>query len=314
MIVSISRRTDVPAYYSDWLFRRLREGYALVRNPVNPRQVSRVGLRPEEVDGLVFWTKNPLPLLDRLKELDAYSYYVQFTLTAYGRDVEPRIPAKGSVLVPAFQRLAQRLGPERVIWRYDPIFLSRRYTMGYHLRYFEVLAHRLAPYTRRCTISFLDYYRNTARNMAALEMTTWLPGQREELAAGLAASAERFGLALDTCAEALDLSPLGVGRAKCVDAGLLGRLSGRPLTTARDKHQRPACGCASSVDIGAYRSCPGGCLYCYASPNPRAALRGRETHHPDSPLLLGTLRDGDVVRDRRDALQDGQLLIGDLLH
>ena len=170
MIISASRRTDIPTYYSEWFFNRLREGYVLVRNPMNARQISRISLSPEAVDGIVFWTKNPVPMLSRLGELEPYPYYFQFTLTAYGRDVEPNLPGKNGVLIPAFQELSRMAGRERVVWRYDPIFLSDRYTVEYHCRYFRVLAAKLGEYTEKCTVSFLDFYRSTARNMRSLHI------------------------------------------------------------------------------------------------------------------------------------------------
>ena len=145
MIVSVSRRTDIPAFYADWFFRRLKEGFVLVRNPMNVHQVSRVRLDAEAAEGFVFWTKNPAPMLDRLHLLQNRAYYFQFTLTSYGLDVETCLPSKGRVLLPAFQRLAEIVGPERVLWRYDPILLNDVYTPEVHLRRFEALAKRLAP-------------------------------------------------------------------------------------------------------------------------------------------------------------------------
>ncbi len=303
MILSASRRTDIPAFYSRWFFQRLREGYVLVRNPAAPRRISRISLRPEEVDGIVFWTKNPSPMLDRLDLLKDYAYYFQFTLTAYGREVEAGLPSKNRVILPAFQRLADKLGPRGVIWRYDPIFLSPTYTFDYHLRAFERLARRLAPFTRRCTISFLDYYRDTAQKMAGLKPAPFPPPLQRQLAARQAEIAQSQGLAQDTCAEAMDLQELGIGHARCVDARLLGELLGCTLEAGKDKNPRPACGCAESVAIGAYGSCPGGCRYCYAGPCTAAAA-----HDPASPLLLGQVGPGDVILPRESrSFRSGQL-------
>ena len=134
MIISASRRTDIPTYYADWLFNRLKEEYVLVRNPMNIHQIGKISLAPEVVDGIVFWTKNPIPMLDRLSELDKYNYYFQFTLNAYGKDVEPNIPSKNDVIIPAFQQLSKIIGRERIIWRYDPIFFNEYYTMEYHCK------------------------------------------------------------------------------------------------------------------------------------------------------------------------------------
>ena len=165
MIISASRRTDIPTYYSEWFFNRIEEGYALVRNPMNAHQISKISLRPDVVDGIVFWTKNPTPMMTKLDRLKDYTYYFQFTLNAYGQDVEASIPSKNNVIIPAFQKLSDMIGPEKVIWRYDPIFLNETYTFEYHIHYFEELAKRLSPYTKKCTISFLDFYRNTEKTL-----------------------------------------------------------------------------------------------------------------------------------------------------
>ena len=147
MIISVSRRTDIPAFYAEWFYNRLRVGYVLVRNPMNVHNVSKVALSPEVVDAFVFWTKNPLPLMKRLDELAEYPYYFQFTLTGYGKDIEPGLPDKKQVLLPAFKELAAKTGRQRVIWRYDPIFFSSRYSMEYHLECFETLAAELSGST-----------------------------------------------------------------------------------------------------------------------------------------------------------------------
>ena len=136
MIISASRRTDLPACFSPWLCRRIREEYVLVRNPMNFHQISRISLSPSVVEGIVFWTKNPLPFMEHLTEFEKYNYYFQFTLTSYGKDVEPNLPDKRQVLIPTFQRLAEKIGQERVIWRYEPIFLNERYTADYQLKAF----------------------------------------------------------------------------------------------------------------------------------------------------------------------------------
>lgn len=290
MIVSVSRRTDVPAWYADWFFNRLRAGEALVRGPYNPRLVRRVPLTPEVVDGFVFWTKNPAPMLDRLPELGRTAYYFQVTVTAYGQDLEPGVPAKGRAVVPAVRELARRIGPERVVWRYDPILLTARYSMDWHRRYFAALAHRLSGSVRRCVISFLDPYPGMERDARTLGLR---PPDRDEqtaLAACFAEEAGRWGMTVQTCAEAADLSRFGVARGSCIDPALLEAQLGRKLTVERDRNQRPACGCASSVDIGMYGGCGHRCRYCYAG-------GGRPADHdPAGPLLFGRLTALDQVR------------------
>ena len=299
MIISASRRTDIPTYYTDWFFNRLHEGYVLVRNPLNARQVSKVSLLPDVVDGFVFWTKNPLPMLPKLDRLRDYTYYFQFTLNAYGQDVESGLPDKRRYLIPAFQRLSELIGPERVIWRYDPILLNSKYTLEYHLKSFAEFAKLLAPYTRQCTFSFLDLYVKTERNTAALRVQPWTKELQEKMAAGLASIAASYNLQLATCAEGVDLAKYNIWHARCVDAALLGKLSGCKLKAGKDKNQRAECGCAESIDIGAYNTCGNGCAYCYANFNKRLADSNRKLHDARSPLLLENLLPGDKITERK---------------
>ena len=293
MIVSVSRRTDVPALYSDWFFHRLHEGFALVRNPMNPHQVSRVALDSEHADAFVFWSKNPAPMLPRLHELGGRPYVFQFTLTPYGTDIEGALPDKRALLR-TFAQLADALGPERVIWRYDPILFTPRYDEAFHLRAFEAMVKRLYPHTRRVTVSFIDPYRHIQR--AVRELDIQFPDAQRQLAllGPLAACARSYGLAIDTCCEAGDFSALGVTHAHCIDAQLLGAIAGLPAAASHDAHQRENCGCAASVDIGVYDTCTHSCRYCYATHNLRAAQRYDE----HSPLLCSSLLPGDVIRDR----------------
>ena len=313
MIISASRRTDIPTYYSEWFFNRLREGYVLVRNPMNARHISRISLSPEAVDGIVFWTKNPVPMLSRLGELEPYPYYFQFTLTAYGRDVEPNLPGKNGVLIPAFQELSRMAGRERVVWRYDPIFLSDRYTVEYHCRYFRVLAAKLGEYTEKCTVSFLDFYRSTARNMRSLHIREMTAAQQREMMERFSEIAGEYGLYIDTCSEAISLEDLGISHASCVDRERLERIGGYRLNVGRDRNQRKECGCAASVDIGAYDTCGNGCLYCYATDSPPRAAERVRAHRPDSPILFGTVGPEDVIREREAvSLREQQLSLFDL--
>lgn len=296
MILSASRRTDLPAFYFPWLLRRLQEGFLLVRNPMNPRQVSRVDLSPRLIDGIVFWTKNPLPMLPHLDALGDYPCYFQFTITPYGPEIEPGLPDKRKEIIPAFQELSRRIGPRRMIWRYDPIFLSPAYTWEFHLARFREYARLLAPYARECTISFLDYYKCMRKTAGRLDMERPSPERQAAFAEELASIARESGLRLTACAEALSLAPYGVEPARCVNSEIFSELLGVSLPVPKAKGQRPNCGCAESVDIGAYSSCPNGCLYCYANHSSSAASPG---HDPDSPLLLGRLRPEDQVIPRQ---------------
>ena len=298
MIISASRRTDIPSYYSDWFFRRISEGYVLVRNPMNNRQVSRVKLSADTLDGIVLWTKNPLPMIGRLRELKV-PFYFQFTLNSYAKDVEPHIPSKNDVIIPAFQKLSRLIGRERVVWRYDPILLNDTYTVGYHLKYFALLARKLRDYTESCTFSFIDFYRNTRNNTKFLDLQIPRLEDKLVIAEAFGRTARDYGLKINTCAEELDLSHFGVGHATCVDGRLLERIGGCKLNTERDRNQRIDCGCAASIDIGMYDSCRSGCLYCYANRSLTATERHFHNHDPASPLLYGRISADDRVTERQ---------------
>ena len=299
MIVSVSRRCDIPAYFADWFWGRLEAGYVLVRNPMNPHRVSRIALTPDVVDGFVFWTKNPLPMMDRLDELKQYPYYFQFTLTPYDTGVEENLPSKREVLIPAFRRLSSMIGAERVIWRYDPILIGDRYTVAYHVEAFRAMCDRLAGYTDTCTVSFLDLYRNIKSRIAPLGIRPPDSAEAEEIVCRFAEIAREYGLSVVTCAEDGDYSRWGIGHAACVDAQRLSRIGGIPLAVGKkDKNQRPACGCAESVDIGAYHTCANGCVYCYANHSRSLVERSIAAYDPTSPVLCSQITAQDVISVR----------------
>lgn len=298
MIISASRRTDIPTYYSDWFFNRIKAGYVYVRNPLNAHQIRKISLSPEVVDGIVFWTKNPAPMLPKLDTLKDYMYYFQFTLNSYGANVERNIPSKKNAVIPTFQKLSDLIGPDRVIWRYDPIFLNETYTIDYHTYYFEELAKRLSPYTKKCTISFLDFYRNTKNNIASLSLSEFSAEQQKQLAKNISEIAHSYDLIVDTCAEQIELQKYGIEHARCIDDRLLERLLECPLNVKKDKNQRLECGCIESVDIGAYNTCCNGCRYCYANYSEKTVVSNFGRHDPDSPLLIGEVGPDDKITER----------------
>lgn len=312
MIISASRRTDIPTYYSEWFFNRLKEEYVLVRNPMSIHQISKIQLSPDVVDGIVFWTKNPTPMLNRIHELDNYNYYFQFTVNAYDKDVEPNVPSKNNVIIPAFKKLSKLIGKEKVVWRYDPIFFNNKYTMEYHCKYFEALAKKIGKYTEKCTISFLDLYRNTARNTQSLNIQRETTEQCFEIMQRLSNIAARYGLYIDTCCESIELKELGISHAHCIDKERFERIGNYKLTIEKDKNQRSECGCIASIDIGAYNTCKNGCLYCYANYSCSTVMRNMQIHDPVSPLLFGKVHSDDVIKERSvKSCRDCQLSLFD---
>ena len=298
MIISASRRTDIPSYYSKWFINRLEEGYALVRNPINAGQVSKISLSPEHVDCIVFWSKNPEPMLPSLNRLGAYTYYFLFTLTSYGQDIEVNVPSKSGGVIDTFKRLADKIGRGRVIWRYDPILLSGKYTASYHCEYFGEIARRLNGYTDKCVISFINEYAKNKRGMERLGISPLTVKEKTELAGNLAKVALELGMTISACAEDLDLENLGIGRSKCIDDKYIEGLIGRPLNVKKDKGQRSECGCVSSVDIGRYNTCGNGCVYCYANHSQSSVRRNISLYDPDSPLLCDNLKETDKIMIR----------------
>ena len=299
MILSVSRRTDIPNYYSQWFYNRIKEGFVYVRNPMNAHQVSRIEITPDVVDCIVFWTKNPEPMMERLEELSAYHYYFQFTLTGYGRDMEPGIPHKREKMIPVFQALSDRIGKEKVIWRYDPIIFSQRYTPAYHLKAFEQIAMALKGFTEKCVISFVDEYAKNRKNMELLGTYEMDRYQLSEFAKKISQIAKRNGMDTGSCAESIDLAECGIKHNCCIDKELIEKTIGGRIKAGKDRNQRAECGCMESVDIGAYHTCKNGCKYCYANSSAENVARNCSKYDPTSPILCGAIAENDRITQRR---------------
>ena len=298
MIVSASRRTDIPAFYVNWLINRIHNREVMVRNPMNVHQVSRISLDPRIVDCFVFWTKNPKKLLPRLNELSDYNYYFQFTLTPYNRSLEPKLLEKRGILK-TFQILSDTIGAGKVIWRYDPIIFTPEYDFRFHQKSFKAMASALHGYTKRCVISFVDMYKKTQRNLFGIPLVTVSNREMKDIARVFADTGNKYSIEVVSCAEEIDLSKSGVKHGKCIDDKLIAELSGKELYIGKDKTQRGECGCTASIDIGAYNTCSHGCLYCYANFNFERVNRNWITHNPKSPLICGALMPDDKVHDRK---------------
>lgn len=299
MIISASRRCDIPAFYSEWFIDKIQKGFVLVRNPMNARQISRIDLTPEAVDCIVFWSKNPEPMLAGLDKLECYKYYFQFTLNGYGKDAEPNLPAQER-RIETFMKLSEKLGRSRVVWRYDPVFLSGAYTAGFHKEKFQYLAERLSGYTDRCVISFIDMYKKIQKAMCRLGAFAPDSSVQAELAEWIGRTAKRCGMEAVSCCEPLNMEPYGIGAGHCIDKALITKLCGYTLHAAdKDKNQRPGCGCMPSVDIGSYNTCAHGCKYCYASFSPGSVRKNTAQYSPSQPLLCGWPGEKDMIYDRR---------------
>ncbi|MBF4691562.1 DUF1848 domain-containing protein [Fusibacter ferrireducens] len=295
MIISISRRTDIPAFHTAWLIHKIKVGHVYVRNPMNPHQVSKVSLKPKDVACIVFWTKNPLPLLNQLEALREYKYYFQFTLNAYGKPIEKNLPDAKS-LIEAFKQLSNRIGKNKVIWRYDPILLSQEMDLEYHVRHFRMLANELKDYTERCIISFIDVYPKIRKRLNQNGIRGLTESEIRYIAERFSNICRDFGIELQTCSEAIDLNAYNIKHGKCIDDQLICRLFGYSGEIAKDKNQRVACGCVKSVDIGAYNTCYHDCVYCYACFGNTSRPKSVDI---ESLLLNDTIGEGDKIYERK---------------
>jgi Domain of unknown function (DUF1848). len=301
MILSASRRTDIPGYYSEWFINRLKAGYVLTRNPMNHAQVSRIILSPEIIDCIVFWTKDPENMLEKLPELEklGYRYYFQFTLTPYGKEIERNLRHKQDIIA-TFKRLSEMLGKDRVLWRYDPIIINQSLTPSYHKEMFSGLCQELQGYTSICTISFVDIYHklsNAAANSLISEISL---EQMQQIAASFAAVAGNYAIEVRACSETVDLAEFGIRPASCIDRETIERICGNPVREKRDKCQRQGCGCLQSVDIGVYNTCNNGCIYCYANHSDKSILSNFLKHNPGSDIMIGEVLECEKITDRKN--------------
>jgi len=297
MILSVSRRTDIPAFYSEWFFDRLNKGFVYVRNPIYKKMISKISLQEENVDCFVFWSKNPKPFIKRIPELHRIPFYFQYTINAYDTDIEPFVPNKNAS-IETFIELSKTIGKEKVIWRYDPILLSDRYTIKYHLKEFESVANRVAPYTDKCVISFLDRYQKNEKKLTITGVRELRSNEIMLIAKQLKAIADLYNLQLETCAEGIELESIGIGHNRCIDRVLIEKILGRKINARKDKNQRAVCGCIESVDIGAYNTCRHGCIYCYANNDSKKGNDSFSIDVSNSPLLCGFVSETDSIVER----------------
>ena len=295
MLINISGRTDIVNYYSEWMFKRFEEGYVLSRNSLFPNSVRRYELTPEKVDCLIFGSKNFSPVLGRIHEItERFPSYFYYTITAYGRDVEPGVPDIDTS-TETFRTLSRIVGSRRVAWRYDPVLLTKEYTVETHLETFERIAKGLSGQFDRCIFSFVEMYKKHETNFPELIPLT--AEDKDRIAEGLGRIAAREGFILQTCGPEADYAKYGIHTSGCVTLDILGRANGLEFRNLKHKGFRKGCHCMESRDIGALNSCLNGCKYCYANKNAQLPRENFALHDPESPLLIGHLRPADRLED-----------------
>ena len=306
MIINTGQRTDIPAFYAPWFANRLREGFVCVRNPYYQEQVSRYRLDPSVVDCIGFCTKNPAPMFPYMDLLKDYGQYWFVTITPYGRDIEPNVKDKHELLED-FKKLSETVGVNSIGWRYDPIFITDKYSMEYHLRAFEKIAAALDGFTKTAVISFIDLYSKVKRNFPEVREVT--KKQRLALGKEMIKIAAAHGMTLKPCAEGDELAPFGADCGGCMRIGDYEKAIGKKLNAPKKKGARAECACYLSCDIGAYNTCRHLCKYCYANAEPSVVLAQSRRHDPNSPFLIGHYEKDDVIND----VQQKSWIIGDLI-
>ncbi len=296
MIINTGQRTDIPAFYAEWFANRIRAHFVMVRNPFNPKLVTKYRLTPDVVDLIGFCTKNPEPMLQSMDLLKEFHQFWYVTITPYGKEIEPHVPNKGKVL-DSFRRLSEIVGARCTGWRYDPVFISETYPAERHIRAFEYIAKELSGFTRTAVISFIDLYEKTRRNFP--EVKTVCAEDRMTLGKAFADIAKRYGMVLRPCAEGTELAKFGADCSGCMTVAMYEQAIGQRLKVPGYTPARKECACYLGGDIGAYHACGHLCRYCYANYDADTVRGNMRRHDPASPLLIGHLMPDDTVHEAR---------------
>lgn len=294
MILFASGRTDIPAFYSKWFINRVKAGFVDVRNPFNQNLVSRINF--SDVDLIMFCSKNPLPMIDKLKMLKVPVLF-HVTITPYSKDVEPNIPDK-RLIIEGVKKLSLVLGIDNVVLRYDPIFLSDKYNVDYHIRAFDKLCKNLNGYVNKIIVSFMDEYKNVRINKDILKYRTFTREDYKKIGEAFSKSAMDNGMSVQTCFEDNDLTEYGFVKGECLSHGLAYILTGKKFKSSNVRKEKK-CECVQMVDIGDYNSCMHMCKYCYANYDEKAVSSNFKMHDDNSSLLIGSIQSDDVIKVRK---------------
>ncbi len=293
MIINTGARTDTVQYFTPWLLKRFEEGYVLSRNPMFPNKVTRYELTPDKVDCIVFCSKNYEPILPYLHTItDRFNTNFQYTITTYGKDIEPGVPSIDES-IRTLLKLEKIVGAKRICWRYDPVLLTKNYSIQTHKETFEYMASRLSGHVNRCIFSFVELYTKLQFNMP--ELIVFSEADINEIARSLGEIAARYGLRIQTCGTNGDFTRYGILKSGCITLEMLGESNGVEFRELKHSGMRNGCHCIETRSIGDYDTCPNGCKYCYANKSPKKAQENYKLHDPESPLLLGHLNPGDEV-------------------
>lgn len=294
MILFASGRTDIPAFYSNWFISRVKAGFVDVRNPFNQKLVSRIYF--SDVDLIMFCSKNPLPMINKLDILKVPVLF-HVTITPYGKDVEPNIPDK-RLIIDGVKKLSLVLSIDNVVVRYDPIFLSDKYNVDYHIKAFDKLCKNLNGYVNKIIVSFMDEYKNVRSNKNILKYRAFTREDYKKIGEAFSKSAHDNGMSVQTCFEDEDLTEYGFVKGECLSHELAYILTGKKFKSSNVRKEKK-CECVQMVDIGDYNSCMHMCKYCYANYDEKAVSNNFERHDDNSSLLIGSIQRDDVIKVRK---------------
>ena len=294
MILNVSGRTDIVAFYTEWFMNRYKEGYLDVRNPFNKKLVSRIYF--SDVDLIMFCTKNPIPIIDKIKEINKPILF-HITLTPYNKDIEPNVIDKTKI-IEGIKELSKIIGIDNIYVRYDPIIISDKYNIDYHIKAFSKLCSLLNGYVKRIIISFLDEYKNVKENRNILKYKTLTYNDYKLIGENFSKIASNNGMTVQTCFEDMNLVEYGLVKGECLSHELAYKLTGKSYKSWTARKERK-CNCVQMVDIGVYNSCKHFCKYCYANYNEKEVINNYKNHNPNSSLLIGELESDDIIKVRR---------------
>ena len=292
MILNVSGRTDIVAFYSKWFMKRYKEGYIDVRNPFYPKQVSRIFFN--EVDAIMFCTKNPIPIINYLPEIKKPILF-HVTLTPYKKDIEPSVPPKGKI-IDAIKKISTIIGSENLYVRYDPIFLNNNYNLNYQIKKFNHICELLEGYVEHIIVSSVDDYKNVRKNMNILNIKPFTENDYKQIGINFSQSAKKHKMTVQTCFEENDLTEYGFIKQECLTKEIAQNLTGK---TKFKKWNARKCNCIEMVDIGAYNTCLHLCKYCYANYDEKNIKNNIKNHNPNSSLLIGELEEDDIIKVRK---------------
>ena len=294
MIINTGSRTDTVQYYSDWLLKRFEEGFVYSRNPMFQNKVTKYELDPKVLDCVVFCSKNYEPILNRLTEItDRFNTYFHYTITAYGKDIEPNVPSIDES-IETLIKLSEIVDKQRIAWRYDPILLTEKYTKNVHYETFDYMSEKLSPYIDRCIFSFVEMYKKLKTNMP--EIITLTDVDKNEIAKNIGAIAKKHNIIIQTCATVENIEQYGILQSGCMTSEILGKANDITFKKVRHSGNRQGCRCMENRNIGDYDTCPNGCKYCYANKNPQIAQENYRKHNSNNLMILGNLKPTDEIQ------------------